>query len=114
MACHAMSLTELAATDCGAMEFIFHPLAAREAREIEADYAKISGKLSDRFWRELNEAIDQVFSHPEGQHFDPSGYRRRNLRKFPYHILFEQRLDCIRIMVVRHHHRNPSFGLRRK
>jgi hypothetical protein len=45
---------------------------------------------------------------------DPSGMRRRNLRKFPYHILFEARLDCLRVIVIRHHHRNPGYGLRRR
>jgi plasmid stabilization system protein ParE len=96
------------------MDHIFHPIAANEARGIESGYAKISEELADRFWSELNEAIDEVFDHPEQQHFDPSGYRRRNLTKFPYHILFEVRMDCIRIMVIRHHHRNPSFGMRRR
>ncbi|MEM9080645.1 MAG: type II toxin-antitoxin system RelE/ParE family toxin [Verrucomicrobiota bacterium] len=96
------------------MDYLFHPLAAQEARIIESDYAEISGALADRFWLELNEAIDEVFEFPERQHFDPSGYRRRNLKKFPYHILFEVRLECVRIMVIRHHARNPSFGMRRR
>jgi len=96
------------------MDHIFHPLAVRDARKIESDYAKVSASLADRFWGELSDAIDDAFLYPERQHFDPSGYRRRNLKKFPFHILFEERLDCIRIMVVRHHHRNPSYGLRRR
>lgn len=74
------------------MDHIFHPLAVQDARKIEKNYAKILEDLADRFWSELNEAIDVVFSLPE-QHFDPSGYRRRNLRKFPFHILFEERLN---------------------
>ncbi len=95
------------------MDHIFHPLAVEDARKIEQDYARISEDLADRFWIELNEAIDEVFSRPE-QHFDPSGYRRRNLKRFPFHILFEERLDCIRIMIIRHHHRDISYGMRRK
>ncbi len=96
------------------MDHLFHPIAAREAREIEGGYARISDDLAKRFWSELNDAIDEVFERPEQQHFDPSGYRRRNLKKFPYHMLFEVRMDCIRIMVIRHHNRNPSFGMRRR
>ncbi len=95
------------------MDHIFHPKAVLDAREIEQDYARVSEDLADRFWNELNEAIDVIFSHPE-QHFDPSGYRRRNLKKFPFHILFEERLDCIRIMIIRHHNRDVSYGMRRK
>jgi hypothetical protein len=41
------------------MDQIFHPIAAKEAREIESGYAKISEELADRFWSELNEAIDE-------------------------------------------------------
>lgn len=46
------------------MDHIFHPIAAKEAREIEAGYSRILGELADRFWSELNEAIDEVFTHP--------------------------------------------------
>jgi hypothetical protein len=28
--------------------------------------------------------------------------------------LFEERLECNRIIVIRHHHRNPTYGLRRQ
>ena len=96
------------------MEFLFHPLVGREARKIEREYRDVSDHLADRFWIELNEGIDDVFEHPERHHFDSSGYRRRNLQKFPFHILFETRLDAVRIMVVRHHSRNPSYGMRRR
>ena len=40
--------------------------------------------------------------------------RRSNLRKFPYHILFEERLDGIHIIVVRHDRKNPNYGLKRR
>jgi plasmid stabilization system protein ParE len=96
------------------MELIIHPAAAKDAREIAAKYADVSGALPERFWGELDTAIDMIAAFPERHHYDPSGLRRSNLVKFPYHVLFEQRLDCIRIIVIRHHHRNPSYGLRRR
>jgi hypothetical protein len=39
---------------------------------------------------------------------------QRSMRKFPYHILFEERLERNRVIVIRHHHRNPRYGLNRK
>ena len=96
------------------MLHIFHPRASRDAQKIEKDYTRISEELGNRFWKELSEAIDEVFAHPSRQHFDLSGYRRRNLKKFPFHILFEERLDSIRIMVIRHDNRKPSYGIRRR
>ncbi len=96
------------------MELIFHPRAAKDAREIAAKYARVSEGLVKRFWDELDTAVDLIAAFPERHHFDPSGKRRSNLKKFPYHLLFEERLDCTRIIVIRHHHRNPSYGLRRR
>ena len=96
------------------MDQLFHPLASRDSRKIESQYAEISTNLADRFWLELNEGLDEIFKNPEGHHFDPSGYRRYNLEKFPYRILFELRLDCVRIMIVRHHSRKPNYGMRRR
>jgi len=93
---------------------IIHPRAAKDAREIAAMYDSVSGELYEQFWRELEDAIDQIEIHPERHHFDPSGMRRSNLKKFPYHVLFEERIECNRIMVIRHHHRSPRYGLRRQ
>lgn len=96
------------------MDLIYHRLAAKDAREIAQKYEFISDSLCDRFWSEFDQAIEAIQYHPERHHFDPSGKRRKNLKRFPYHILFEIRFDCIRVLVVRHHRRNPSYGLRRK
>ena len=96
------------------MDLIFHPAAARDAREIVAKYAAVSDKLADEFWDELDASIEAIAEFPERHHYDPCGLRRFNLKRFPFHVLFEQHMDLIRVMVVRHHHRNPSYGLRRR
>jgi hypothetical protein len=74
----------------------------------------ISERLEARFWDELDEALDSIEANPTQHHFDASGLRRTNLRKFPYHVLFEEQLDVTRILVIRHDHRHPSYGLRRR
>ena len=96
------------------MDLIIHPRAAKDAREIARKYARVSDQVEERFWAELDEGVEAIAAHPERHHYDSSGLRRYNLNKFPYHILFEERLDCVRIIVVRHDHRNPSYGLRRR
>ena len=80
------------------MDLIYHRLAAKDAREIALKYGCISDTLCDRFWNEFDQAIEPVLCQPERHHFDPSGKRRKNLKRFPYHILFEIRLDCIRVL----------------
>lgn len=96
------------------MELIIHPDAAKDVREIAAKYADVSDNLVERFWTELDVAMDGIAAYPERCHYDPSGLRRSNLVKFPCHILFEQQLDCIQIIVIRHHHRHPSYGIERR
>lgn len=96
------------------MNLIFHPQAAKDARSIASGYSEVSEELVARFWLELDVVIESITLFPERHHFDPSGFRRANLRKFPHHVLFEQLVDGVRIMVVRHDHRNPSYGLRRR
>jgi len=92
---------------------IIHPRAAKDAREIAVKYADVSYDLCDQFWKELDDAIDFIERYPERHHYDPTGRRRSNLKKFPYHTLFEERLECNGIIVIRQHHRNPRYGLRR-
>ncbi len=77
-------------------------------------YYGISEALGDGFWDELQQFLAAIEANPEGFHFDTSGLRRCNLNRFPYNILFEILADRIRVQVVRHHSRRPSFGLRRK
>jgi len=93
---------------------VIHPSAAKDARNIAAMYAEVSDALRDKFWKEIDDAIDYIEQYPERHHYDPSGRRRSNLKRFPYHILFEERLECNRVMVIRHHHQNPRYGLRRR
>jgi plasmid stabilization system protein ParE len=96
------------------MDLTFHPQAARDAQTIARKYADISRKLVQRFWVELDSAVELLAAHPRRYHFDPSGMRRLNFKKFPYHLLFEEGLGSVRVIVIRHHHQNPSFGLRRR
>jgi len=77
-------------------------------------YAGISEELADGFWEVLTGAIGHARRFPERHHFDPSGRRRCNLKRFPYHFLFKASEDEIKVMVVRHHSRSPGFGGRRK
>lgn len=83
-------------------------------REILAYYDDISEKLGDEFWNELKEALGYVREFPERHHFDPSGRRRANLKRFPYHVLFRVFESHIRVTVVRHNQRNPNYGSKRK
>tara|TARA_R110002096_G_scaffold4501_38_gene21311 strand:- start:14662 stop:14958 length:297 start_codon:yes stop_codon:yes gene_type:complete len=98
------------------MNVAFHPRVRKDIREIVDYYDQRSDTAGDRFIGELNELIDKVRDSPKGFHPADERRRRCNLKKFPYHFLYElvNKEQTIRILVVRHDKRHPSFGLRRQ
>jgi hypothetical protein len=92
----------------------FHPQVRRDVSTAIRHYDSISDELGDDFWTKFEQTCRQIDAHPERFHFDASGWRRANLEKFPYHLLFHEELDGVRIMTLRHDRRNPRYGLRRK
>ncbi len=98
------------------MRVIYHPAARVDVRRILAYYTKESGsELAAEFFVELLRAIDKIATRPESFTIFREHLHRVNLRRFPYHILFEI-IDekTSRILVVKHDHRDPSFGLGRR
>jgi plasmid stabilization system protein ParE len=92
----------------------FHRLVQKDVWDVMQHYQQVAGdKLADEFYDEFIRATQIAAENPERFHFDRSGLRRSNLPRFPYHILYRVRRDDILILVLRHHHRHPSFGLKR-
>ena len=91
----------------------YHPRVRHDLQEAYAYYASISDRLAEDFWNEISDSIKRIEANPEAHHFDASGIRRCNVKRFPYNILFAVLHDRIRIGVVRHNSRAPSFGVRR-
>ena len=91
----------------------FHPSVQRDINEAMDFYSSISESLGEGFWTELEKVFSELKKAPEAHHFDPSGLRRINLKRFPYNVLYLIKEDRIRIQVVRHNSRRPSFGVRR-
>ena len=95
-------------------EILYHSAIKGEIREILDYYESISEQLANDFWADLTEAFDYARRYPERHHFDSSGRRRSNLKKFPYHFLFRKSDSQIKVTVVRHNSRQPTYGVRRK
>lgn len=93
---------------------VYHPKVPMEVRVFLDHYDAISQDLGDSFWRELIEVIDYAKDFPERHHFDRTGRRRGNLKRFPVHILFRVFPSFIRITAVRHDHQNPEYVARRQ
>ena len=92
---------------------LYHSSIQREIREALDYYGGVSEQLSVDFWDELTSAFDYARRFPYRHHFDSSGRRRGNLKRFPYHFLFRVSDSVVKITVVRHNSRNPGYGSRR-
>jgi plasmid stabilization system protein ParE len=93
----------------------YHRLAVRDVREVLDHYEEVAGRhLADRFYVDLMATNERAVANPRG--FPPLDevFRRANLRDFPYHFLYEEKSWGIKVTVVRHHHRHPRYGLRRR
>lgn len=96
------------------MRLAYHPLVQSDVSGILRHYDRISPRLGDEFWTELMRLVELVSSKPERFHFVDRGLRRANVSRFPYHLLFRERSDGIRVIVVRHNRRHPSYGTGRR
>lgn len=97
------------------MKVRFHRRVQQDVWDIIRHYEQESGpELADRFYAAFMEVLRDTAGNPTGCHLDPSGLRRANLRRFPYHFLYRVRPDDIFILVLRHDRRHPGFGLRRR
>ena len=77
------------------MRVLFHPEFPKDIRKFERDYRAISDGLVARFRREIDGALEVIKLSPSSAgHFLQTGsevvtaFRRRNLRAFPFFILY--------------------------
>ena len=97
------------------MRLILHPKVYSDIDEIMRYYERIATpELADDFYRELGHYMKQAEERPESFSIRERDIRRVNLQRFPYHFLFRIVGDVVRVLVVRHHSRRPTVGVRRQ
>jgi plasmid stabilization system protein ParE len=97
------------------MRVEYHVSARLDVLEIVEYYEASAGaELAAEFYGEFLYCIGQVADRPTSFPTFVRSLRRANLHRFPYHMLFRLTDDSVRILVVRHHGRNPSFGIQRR
>ena len=83
--------------------------------EVLGYYEKEAGKsLADRFFTAFFSALDEALESPKSCHPATQGLRRAKIHDFPYHFLFRETPNGIRILVLRHDRRHPSYGMTRR
>jgi ParE toxin of type II toxin-antitoxin system, parDE len=69
------------------MEVIYHPLVRGDVEEALSYYRKVAVPLADEFHAELRSIINRAAENPLRFHQADQGFRRANLKRFPYHVL---------------------------
>lgn len=95
------------------MEPRFHKRVQFDVNSILEDYYSVSDDLADDFYEEFMHGVSKAVANPRFFHFDSNGLRRCNLRRFPFPFLYDIRSKEIRVWVLRHNRRKPSFGIGR-
>ena len=97
------------------MYLVFHPKVYSDIDEIMEYYERVATReLAAEFYSELRYYMQQAAERPESFAIRERDLRRVNLQRFPYHFLFRIVGDIVRVLVVRHHRRRPTVGVRRR
>jgi plasmid stabilization system protein ParE len=97
------------------MRLVLHRRIRSDVDEIMDYYERAEHpELADDFYRELRHFMIDAARRPYRNHIFKGDLRRANLKRFPYHFLYRVVDDCVRILVVRHHRRDPEHGLERE
>ena len=97
------------------MSLVFHRLIQKDLRSVLTYYtAEVGPDLAERFYQESAELVAEVAQNPGRFHPLSETLRRANFRRFPYHALHREAGGGVRILVLRHHRRDPGYGLQRR
>ena len=88
--------------------------AADEFDEATAHYEEKQLGLGKRFRDEVDRHIGWIAEHGQVPRLRSGGYRRVNLRVFPYYIAYLQIGETIWILAIAHAHREPEYWIERK
>ena len=84
------------------MEVSYHRLFQRDIDAGVRHYDNEGGEvLGDRFFSEVERAVEMVVAHPTSFHFIAEGYRCAQLKRFPYHIILLEISNFNRIGALR-------------
>jgi plasmid stabilization system protein ParE len=96
------------------MKLEFHPDTVTDYLEASDHYEGISSNLQRQFRAEILSAIDRILANPF-LYVEVEGIRRALLNRFPYSVVYRViGKDTVRVLVIRHHKRDPEFSSDRR
>lgn len=97
------------------MRIEYHPSLYSELEEVRDYYESHSAGLGGDFVDEFERQVLKIAAMPERWMIVRGDLRRSLIKRFPYVIFFRIiEADVIRVTVVKHEKRHPSYGMQRK
>ena len=88
--------------------------AQRELLDAISYYEEARAGLGRRFKDQVDRSVLWIADHPELYRLRPAGYRRINLRVFPYYIPYTVREQTLWVLAVAHGSGKPLYWISRR
>ena len=96
------------------MTVLLHPGAEQDLMEAASFYEhEGSPTLAARFVTEFKRVTALISDHPEIGPSRGKGLRGVTMAAFPYTVIYRHNTSSIKLLVVKHDRRRPSYGSRR-
>ena len=96
------------------MRVILLPPAAEEFESAAGYYEQEQPGLGHKFRDEVDRHMHWLCKHSDIPRLRPGGYRRINLKVFPYYIAYLAKGDAIWVLAIAHGHRKPEYWIKRR
>lgn len=97
------------------MTYTLHPEAESDITAALDFYSEHAGhSVAERFLDEFERVAKLLAEYPDLGTPASRGRKTFPLSVFPYSVVYRQLEGSIRIIIVRHQHRRPSFAIGRK
>ena len=96
------------------MQVVHTPSASRELSDAALFYQRIHPGLGERLLCEARDHVSLILANPEAPRLRERGYRRVNLKVFPYYIAYSIEGDVIVVLAFAHAARMPEYWIHRQ
>jgi len=96
------------------MRIVVLPEAADEFEDAADYYDHQQPGLGQRYRDEVDRHIRWIGQYPNLPHVRSGGYRRVNLKIFPYYVAYVFHQEAVWVLAIAHAHRKPEYWIRRR
>jgi toxin ParE1/3/4 len=97
-----------------AFEVIFLKEVEDELDSVTGFYLEVSESLAKDLLNKFYEVVDEIARNPLRQILLKKGYRKMNLDRFPFKVIYRFENDKVIVVAFAHHKRKQNYWKKRK